>query len=121
MSESGPISAEQRLLVMRIIHGALCFGTVSTAVILVAIANPGPPPVPPMLTWFGVAFAVFCLLQSLVVPYFIDSARRRRVAAGQSADDPDSWWTAYQTRLIIALALLEGAAFFQPVAYLLEG
>jgi hypothetical protein len=119
------------LRTMRIIHVALCLGVVILAVIMVTIRDPQrPAPTAPILTYVGVGFLVAIFLPMMIVPASMATAARRRflqggVMEGMPASafrDPDFYWAmVYQTRLIVVSALLEGAAFYQLIAYYIEG
>ena len=90
----------------------------------------------PLITLIAVAMAVINLAMSFVVPKLVVDQGRRKIA-GEGPDavmktDPsspkqlypagytDKLAALYQTQLIIGAALLEGAAFFAVIAYLLE-
>jgi hypothetical protein len=127
--EPEPFAA--RLRVMRIVHGALCLGVVIFAVVVVlARMDVVPlggaaqllPPAVPLVSYIGVAFAGIIFAVFLILPGILESAWRKQVGRpGSDGGAPDQWWALYQTRLIMRSALLEGAAFFQLIAYLIEG
>ncbi len=123
---------EGRLRTMRIILGAMCVGVVSVAGIMIwqRQAEPLPAPELPLLTFAALGFAAFMAVFSVALPVFLQANWRRqlRQPQGPPAAGPapalspeDAWWLRYQTRLILQAALLEGAAFFQLIAYRLEG
>ncbi len=102
-----------------------------------AIPAPGGGSLPlPLISLIAVAFGIMNLAMSFVVPKLVVDQGRRKVAlAGPDAvtqSDPSgpkqlypAGYTGklaalYQTQLIIGAALLEGAAFFAVIAYLLE-
>ncbi len=134
-----------QIIIAALIAGVLFFLTV-TLFITQAIM---PPPAPvggmaagggslplPLITLIAVAMAVINLAMSFVVPKLVVDQGRRKIA-GEGPDavmktDPsgpkqlypagytDKLAELYQTQLIIGAALLEGAAFFAVIAYLLE-
>jgi hypothetical protein len=118
---------------MRIILGALCVGVVSMAAVVIWQRQVAPQPPPagvPVLTFAALGFAAFTAVGSTVIPLFLQAAWRRQVrqqhgpgATGPApALGPDAdWWARYQTRLLLQAAPLEGAAFFQLIACLIEG
>jgi hypothetical protein len=115
------------LRTMRIIHAALCLGVVTVTVALVVVRHVQQAPAnEPMLIYIGIALAVANIAAAWFVPGAMDRETRRRMARGDDpavgAVDPEARWALlYQNRLIVRCALLEGAGFFQPIAYLLAG
>jgi hypothetical protein len=74
----------------------------------------------------GIVFAVVELLMFIIFPNWAAAAACRKVGreAGQVpiADLLDPLLCGiFQTRLIIGFAMLEGAAFLQAIAYMVEG
>src|SRR5262249_7555183 len=127
-------SLDVRLRVARIITVAIIAGAVVAGAILVTlrVQNPPlPPPQLPVVSYVGYAFAAICLLASVLVPGFLLATFRKQIAQGrqpnssapwpQPPNDLVSWFTLYQSSLIISLALLEGPTFMQLIAYYLEG
>jgi hypothetical protein len=120
-----------RLRVMRIILGSLCVGVAAMAAVMVWLrqAEPLPPPQPlPVLSFVALGFAAFMAVFSVALPVFLQASWRRQLRERQQVAPagppfgPDSdWWARYQTRLILQAAPLEGAAFFQLIAYRIEG
>lgn len=103
--------------------GVLVFGVIST----IAGDNPAPlapnqPPPTPMLTYMAAGFAFIQLGMRAVVPTVL---ARNSVATMQgSLDDSDAsklrLAAVYQTKMIIGMALCEGAAFFALIAWMAE-
>jgi hypothetical protein len=121
-----------RLRTMRIILAALCVGVVSMAGVMIwqRQAAPMPPPDLPILTFAALGFAAFMAVVSGALPVFLQAAWRRQMRpppgphpAGAEPDvsSAGAWWDRYQSRLILQAAPLEGAAFFQLIAYFIEG
>jgi hypothetical protein len=121
-----------RLHIMRIIIFALVNGLVIFLGIAVFIRLNNPPqpanPNLPVVTFMALGFAVMDLLIHAILPNLTTAAGRRRILQGNGptdasrlADDRGQLCALYQTRMIIGAALLEGAAFFLLIAYLLEG
>lgn len=117
---SHPVSSpEQSVRVMQIIAGALVMGAISFAAVAVfvrlAVQNPDEGWTVSSLGAFG---AAMMLSAQLVVP----NAISRSIAPKQeSVASNSSFCTAYLSGLMVGLALLEGAAFFNLVAYIIEG
>lgn len=124
-----------RLQTLRILHGALCAGVAVFLVIVLVLRLAGgmnkPPPIP-LITYVAAAFTLIMLMVSFALPTMMEANWRRQLAPGKSpftgaqgagmpADPFSRWAGLYQTRLIVRMALLEGAAFFALIAYLLEG
>ena len=110
-------SLKPQVMVMQIITMAMAMGVLTFGVIVTFIANPPAPAdgdaaevvqSDPLIAYLGIGVAATCLVISVVGP---------RIVASKS---PATVGT-YQTTLIIALALLEGGAFFNLIAYLLHG
>ena len=119
----------QGVRTMQIITGALLagvimFGVVSTmAVLNRAAPNPAQPPQAPIITYLAVGMTLMELGLRAVIP---DLVARQNIARMQdSLDDSDQsrlrLASVYQTRMIIGMALCEGAAFFALIAWMLEG
>jgi hypothetical protein len=97
--------------------------------------NGAQPPEVPQLTYLMLVVASFTLAARVIVPSLMVRAARQRLLSGGPAPGhlpngpPVSTKDAaahalcavYQTRTIIAAALLEGATFLLIIAYLLEG
>jgi hypothetical protein len=118
--EDSPVPAA-RLRAMQIIAGTLILGlaiTLTVFVVLRALGNPQPPPQVPILTYVGVGLALIAVIAHFIVP-------RSILAPADPERSPGSrelsGLALYQTRMIIGMALLEGAAFYQGIAYYLEG
>ena len=116
---------------MQIIVGALAAGVLSFLVIVLIISRGAQ--ADPFLTYIALGFAVLAFAGWVVVPQLVTSQARRSLAKGDTASfaahaalpaelrEVGQLAAAFQTRLIVANALVEGAAFFSLVAYMLEG
>lgn len=135
-TEDHPSPAQ--VLTMQIISGALLVGVViflGMAVFIVAQNGPMNRQADvPLITYLAVGFFAIQLILWQVVPNVMVNAQLLRIASGTWTPPPN--WPShdprystdearlvglYQTRLIIGAALLEGAAFFACIAFLLEG
>lgn len=139
MSAGDSSSADDYARICKIIAGALIGGVTSfLAITLVvrAIGDQGLLAAEPwnlasreaILSLISVVFAATAAGVSLAVPDVVANSLRRQVAAGKypsaangRANDDWAFRRVYQTRMIIGLALLEGAAFFCLIAFMLEG
>jgi hypothetical protein len=121
-----------RIFVMRILIFALVSGIVIFLAITVFLRlnNPRQPPNPnvPLISFLALGNAFANLLTYAIVPGLATTAGRRRIVRGPGWADPSArasdriqLCALYQTRMIVGAAILEGAAFFLLIAYLLEG
>jgi hypothetical protein len=115
---------DQRLLTLRIIDFAIAMGAVTALAIFVFLRMQGqfpPPPDPPLVSAIAWGVGILDLLVYMLVSRQVPAINRRRLATAGAGGSPEEWLNVYQSRLIIQLALLEGATFFFLIAYLLEG
>lgn len=116
--------------VMMIIFAALILGLVFFAMVTSFVRLSGEGPLFNMdfgaMAMIGTAFAAVVLLPSIVVPKFVQRGAIKEAAdqfAGKLDDAKAATKMAIglQTSMIIGLALLEGAAFFNVIAFLIDG
>ncbi len=111
---------DQRVWTMQIIAVALVMGVVLFAA--VAVLGIGaldkPPKADATVSYIALAFATVMFGAHLVVPATV--ARNARTTAGNEAMHASRWVAIYQTKLVVALALLEGPAFFNMIALIIE-
>jgi hypothetical protein len=106
-----------RLKQLRIITGALIAGVFFFGIVVVATGSLNQPPNGQTVSLMGAAGAAIQFVLYLIVPSVI--ARK----AGGFSSDPKSTTSLlniYQTKHVIGLALLEGAAFFNLVCCMVE-
>jgi hypothetical protein len=118
---------------LQIILFALASGVVTFGVVVTFISQAQQ--TEPILTYLAVAASVAAILASFVVPSILSAGQRNAIAAGKwptaqfapqstaagdELGDVGPLLAVYQTRQIIRAAILEGAAFFDLTAYLLE-
>jgi len=128
----------QATLTMQIIVGSLAAGVIIFFVVTLFVAAGGEaaPPEMPLLTYMSLAIAPAAILVAVLFPGVLIRSQRETmladVATSQSsfADESPAHDSrsklmkligGYQTALIIRSAILEGAAFFSLIAYMLEG
>jgi hypothetical protein len=119
---------------LQIICGALAAGVV-TFLVVVLVIN-GPPnaaAAPGVLTYLSGGFFLVMLVVSIIVPRSIVQSQIAHIACGtwkppeqlpanyDVSAESAKLLMAYQTHMIVRLALLESAGFFALVAYLSEG
>jgi drug/metabolite transporter (DMT)-like permease len=123
---------------MQIIVGALAGGVLSFFGVALVLTQQqaGPLPAEPMLTYIAIVGAFVALVMAMIFPGIVIRNQRQAILAGKPTLKAGSIGgpplpeaerelgplvAGYQTALIIRGALLEGAASFCLVAYLLEG
>ena len=119
----------------------ICLSMASGCLVFMLIAtflrqqNGADPPATPQLTYLMLALAFLMAAARVIVPSLIVRAARQRLVSGgppaahlpvmPGASQKDiaghAMCAVYQTRTIIAAALLEGSTFVLIIAYLLEG
>jgi hypothetical protein len=119
---------------MQIICGMLSVGVVAFLVVVLVIN--GPPNAaaePGVVTYLSAGFFLVMLVVAMIVPRSIVQSQIAHIARGtwkppeqlpanyDVASESAKLLMAYQTHMIVRLAMLEGTAFFGLVAYLLEG
>ena len=108
---------ESRLLVMQIIAAALPMGVVTFAVVAVIVTGFfREPPTGQFLSLFGIGFAGLMFVAHLIIPRQIADAALKSI----SSSDPEAYYGVYQSQMLVGLALLEGAAFLNLVALIVE-
>jgi hypothetical protein len=123
---------DQRIRTMRIIIFALVNGVVIFMIIAIlqrASGHFGEPRDTVLISSIALAVGVGLFVANLVVPNLVAAGARRQIARGQSPlvtpspipGDVGALVAVFQTRLILAAALLEGGSFFLLIAYLIEG
>ena len=133
---------------LQIIVGALVAGCVFFGVIAVVMVNQGGEAVaaeqpidvgqPPMITYISLLFGVTSLFAAWIVPSIMVGRARRAMLKGTwqppqgqqvsallgelfaKCGDAGRLWLIFVTHMIVRAAIIEGAAFFLLVAYLIE-
>ena len=116
-SSAGNENLALRVRTMQIIAAGLVIGVVFFAIIVVAIGGLDQPTAGNTLAMMGAGIAGLMFVTHLVVPGIVAKS-----AAGQLQGkiDTEQWAGIYQMKLIIGMAMLEGAAFFNLVACMTE-
>lgn len=117
-----------RIIVLAMGLGVLAFGSVTLILGLPDLQAPLE-----MLTMLSVFAGILAAVMSLIAPRFVVAEACRKIAAetgppsGDASAQPAGAQTdaaklaaAYQTKTIVAAAVLEGAAFFALVVYMVE-
>lgn len=123
---------------MQIIVGSLATGVVMFGAVTLVLATQQPKPVPdtPLLTYMSIVAAPVAILIAFMFPSVLVRSQRRAILAGKPTLNVGSiggeplpeaeqnlgpYLAGYQTALIVRSAILEGAAFFCLIAFMLEG
>lgn len=112
-----------QVITMQIIAGALIVGVVTFAAITLFLGAWNEPEMEGPLKYLGVVVAVATLVPFVLVPSLITLERVQKTLSGQGQRPEDQTGVllgVYQTRMIVRLALLEGAAFLNLIAFLGE-
>ena len=112
---------------MQIIVGALAIGVVNflAVVIWIALSSNDPAVDPPRLTYAAIGVAILAFAASALLAMFLAGRLKQELAntspiAGGGVRDFRRYAGVYQTLLIIRCAILEGAAFFSLVSFMVE-
>lgn len=117
---STALDVPQVVRVMQIICLALAAGPIVFAVLTVTVLERQEDDPNGLLTLIGYGFGAVTFMASLIVGPAVRNAAVRQAAAGGTAT-PGNLAGAYQVGLIVASAICEGGAFFNIIAYFLEG
>ena len=116
-SSSGNEDLTPQVRTMQIIAAALMMGVVIFALIVVAQGSLNQPAGGNTVALMGAGFALLMFVMHLTVPGMMAKSAAGRV---QGENDAGRWIGIYQTKLIIGMAMLEGAAFFNLIACMSE-
>ena len=114
-----PIRPESVGRTAMIIAGALIQGVVIFAVVAYFIAK-GEPAKSPMIALMGAGMAVMMVVMRFVLPMVIVNGAKARLKEASEAEQMSQLAGLYQTKMIVGMAVLEGAAFFNLIAYIIE-
>lgn len=102
---------------MQIVTGALVMGVLMFAAIaVIAVGAMDEGPAGRIVSMIAAGMAGIAFVAHLIVPGIVARQAVRHV----NVDDTEDLYVVYRTKLIIGLALLEGAAFFCIVTYIIE-
>jgi hypothetical protein len=111
---------------MQIIVGALAIGVLNFEVIalFIVMSSKDPAVDPPRMTYAALVAAAVAFLASALVGTFLVGRMKQQIAVAQATTrdnlDIRRYAATYQTLLIIRCAILEGAAFFCLVSFMIE-
>jgi hypothetical protein len=121
-----PQARTMQIIVAALISGVLVFAAIAF------LASDGPPAKEPFLAYAAVGAALVSVLLWAVVPAVVGGRLRQSIVDGNAEQltmrlplseelgDVGRLATTYMARLIIAAALLEGAAFLNLISYMVE-
>jgi len=121
IGQQPPVIPDQNVRTMQIIIGALTAGVLTFAGVAVALRASGPAPAGrdmAVVSYIAVGFGAVILVVHAVMMAVQGGAIRRRLA--DQGLTPAGLAGLYTARLIVGAALLEGAALFLLMAYLLD-
>lgn len=110
---------------MQIIAAALIMGVLMFLGVVLVVTAGKLDGQPEMITMIAAGFAFLMLVNHFVIPPIIGKAQlKQALAAGMNQKQDDEriqeYCGVYQTQMIVGFALLEGAAFFNLVAMMME-
>ena len=105
--------------ISQIIAGALIMGVVIFACVAFFIAK-GEPAKSPVIALMGAGMAVMMIVVRFIMPTVIVNGAKARLKEAADADRMTQLAGLYQTKMIVGMAVLEGAAFFNLIAYITE-
>ncbi|HYG77294.1 MAG TPA: hypothetical protein VEK08_19975 [Planctomycetota bacterium] len=124
MSETEPSAessdAKQCVFQMQIVVGALCSGVFTFFIVSTFMPAAKPPMPTPVLTFVALGLAVMAFVTRAVLTSILDKAAFKRAAQLPAEQRLGQLLVAYRTRTILGAAMLEGAAFFSLIAWMLE-
>ncbi|MDP1797502.1 MAG: hypothetical protein Q8K78_08480 [Planctomycetaceae bacterium] len=116
-----PVKPEHVGRTAMIIVGALMFGLINFAAIALFVGSEPKQNPPVVLTYFGLGGAVLMTVMRFIIPGIAAAATMRRTEGQTPESHRQQLAAAYHTKTIIGAALLEGAGFFNGVAYIITG
>jgi hypothetical protein len=105
--------------ISQIIAGALIMGVVTFACVASFVAQ-GEPAKSPMIAFLGIGLAAMAVVVRFIVPTIIVNGGKARLKEASDAERMSQLAGLYQTKMIVGMAVLEGAAFFNLIAYIIE-
>ncbi len=104
----------------QIIAGALMLG-VTVFGIVAAMVGGKSPAATPIVAYLAVAFAAQVIALRFFIPGLVVKSQFKTLQNEEAGLAAERLGGLFQTRMIIGMALLDGAALFNLIAYILEG
>lgn len=114
---TAPKSPEEAKKVAMILAASLMMGLIMVTGMMTAMSPPDLNASPSILAHIGAGFALLMFFVSQFVP---NIAAQRQLEQIDIQDDM-AMFATYQTRMIVGLAMLEGAGMFNAVLVMIEG
>lgn len=115
----------QMVRTMQIICGALMMGVMSFLGIAVFLhlGKAQPAPAVPMIAYMAAGMAALIVIVRLVISVPVTKSAIKQMTAIRPVNDIQKLdlYAAYQVQMIVSCALLEGAAFFNLVSFIIDG
>lgn len=111
---------KQQIKVIQIIAMALMMGVLSFGVVAFKLGQGKQPPATPIVSYVAAGMGVMMFVMHIVVPKIVTNQRMNGLEK-HAGDVTSILVKTFQTKTIIGFALLEGAAFYGLVAYIVEG
>ena len=118
-NQQSPVTPESVGRISQIIAGALIMGVLTFACVAFFISN-GEPAKSPMISLMAAGMAVMMIVIRFVLPTVIVNGGKAQLKQASGNEQPLVLAGLYQTKMIVGMAVLEGAAFFNLVAYIME-
>lgn len=125
-TDAGPGDAEadlsKDLLGMRIVGGTLIAGSLTFLGMMLLVGGFKNEPFADagVISWLGIGMAVAMLVLSYIVPSMSQKAQLDQLSMRDNVPATD-YAGIYRAKMIIGQAMVEGAAFFNVIAYFVEG
>jgi hypothetical protein len=103
----------------QIIAGALIMAVLMFAGVAFFVAQ-GEPAKSPMVALIGVGMAVMSVVVRFIVPTIIVNGAKNSLKEASAADQMNQLAGLYHAKMIVGMAVLEGAAFINLIAYIIE-
>lgn len=113
------ISPDRVGRVSQIVTGALIAGVVAMGVVTWVTAK-GDAPALPVVSLVAAGFSGITVVMRFVIPAIMVASQKGMLSGVAEQELPQKLAGLYQTKTIVGMALLEGAAFFNLVAYMVD-
>jgi hypothetical protein len=118
-STPAPVTMQQAVRTSQIICGAMMMGIITFAGIVVTRPAPPNPALP--MAYIAIGFAAIAIIVRFIVPAFVAKNESSKLKGASPESLDAGLYGVFQTKMIIGLALLEGAGFMNLIAYMTGG
>ncbi len=116
-----PRNLEAHLRGLKIIVAALVMSSITFGAITLVISKGGGRETGAMIAYLGLSFAAIAFVAGEIMSRVIVSVGRKELAQKEQDNPEEGLLNIYRSRLIIRGALLQGAVFFNLVAFMASG